>query len=214
MAVNFQDFRCVGLAWVRYRCGRDVLAGRSFCVGWVGQSSCFLLALAVVGLSSSAALAELKCRGPEPDRVQAARTEVPARVRLERIDGRELLAGQANRRRVSSRLKLRREFFAMRRVERRIAEVWRRQVPAALPLGDIRVEHKLKANGRESLEAVQTDNVEFRLPVVLRPTRPRVLCRRGDKKIVAGGVILEMPLSSLPAAGRYHLQIETKVTLR
>jgi hypothetical protein len=171
-----------------------------------------LYSLAVVMSVGSEANAQLTCQSKSFTDL-ADRTEVNERVRLDRIRGNELLDDEGRSRRIRHRSQLFMQHRRVRRVVRRIPDLWRRQIPSTVRPTALRVEHRLRANGIDASGAVSDENISHQLPIVMRRIPPRVVCKREGKQIVEGGVILEFPLNGLPAAGRYQVQIETNVEL-
>lgn len=141
------------------------------------------------------------------------RTEVIRDARLERIDARDLLTDPRRARRMRHRSELDRGFEPVRHVVRRVPRLWRKRIPAGVPLHALRIEHRVGSAGLDNATAVQRRDVSLDLPVIVRPTRPVVVCRGAGFQIVEGGVMVEFPISRLPAGGRYHLDIETDVRL-
>ncbi|MBU2533933.1 MAG: hypothetical protein KKB37_14425 [Alphaproteobacteria bacterium] len=175
------------------------------------------LASAIVAFASAAqpAMARLSCNeAPRAaTRVRAESTDVRPQIRLDRIGSSELIGNNRTERRYRHRGDLVAPPFEVRRIVRQIPDLWRRRIPAGISPSALRVEHQLVMSGSRTNAAVQTDNIDSQLPVVIRPTPPVVLCKQGDYQIVEGGVLLEFPLSGLPSSGRYQVEIETRVEL-
>lgn len=170
------------------------------------------LAVVTVTGGSIVANAELSCQSVSASSLMQ-RTQVQPTVRLERIRGSELIDGERRVKRLRHESELYLSRFGVRRIARRIPNLWRRQIPLNVSPAALRVKHRLKSNGAETSAAVAESNVRHRLPIVIRRIRPRVLCKRNGQQLVEGGVILEFPLASLPAMGRYQVEIETSVEL-
>jgi len=170
------------------------------------------LTVTVAMTSSSFAETELSCTSASVSSL-TQQTQVQPRIRLERIRGSELLDGERQVRRVRHESDLSVDRSGVRRISRRIPNLWRRQIPLNVSPTTLRVRHWLRSNSGATGAAVAESNVRHRLPIVLRRIRPRVLCKHNGQQLVEGGVVLEFPLAGLPADGRYNVQIETSVQL-
>lgn len=98
-------------------------------------------------------------------------------------------------------------------IRRAIPELWWRLVPVDVDPGRIRVDYRLLIDGKETNELRHVGTGERGLAMNLRPIAPVVRCRRGDKNIVVGGVVLELNPHTLRHAGKYNVDVEVTVEL-
>ncbi len=176
------------------------------------RSGC-LAALLVVLLLVTAEDAAARPCSPALAATRTMATEVLREVRLDRIGARDLLSDVRSVRRLRHRSELFTPEPGVRRIERRLARLWTKRVPADVPLDALRIDHRIRASGLDGATAVQLSDVNFELPLRIRPTRPRVVCEGPGYRIVEGGAVVELVISRLPAAGRYNVEIETEVSV-
>ncbi|MGD9829915.1 MAG: hypothetical protein AB7E70_20810 [Hyphomicrobiaceae bacterium] len=136
-------------------------------------------------------------------------------LHLERVTAREIYADSTDvARTVRSLEDLARAAPRRSRIVRRIDTFWQRKLPATVDLARLRVEHRLVSRGGALAGFAHTAVVDRVMPFRLIPLPPVVVCTSSTYVIVSGGVVIELMLDALPAAGRYHVDIETIVEQR
>lgn len=167
-----------------------------------------LVFIALVSMSIPALARNCNALSPA---VGNGRTEMAKQARIDRISARDLLGDVRRARRVRHRQDLFSSERAVRRVLRHLPRLWTKRVPLHVPLHALRVSHRVRAAGLEGSAAVQRSDVSLELPIHVRETRPRLVCKGQSYKVVEGGVVIEFVFDRLPAGGRYHFEIDTEV---
>jgi hypothetical protein len=173
-----------------------------------GDVALVFISLAIVSVPALAR----NCNALSPD-ISNGRTELVQQARIDRISARDLLGDVRRARRVRHRQDLFSSEQVVRRVVRQIPRLWTKRVPLHVPLHALRISHRVRAAGMEGSAAVQRSDVSLELPIHVRETRPRLVCKGRSYKVVEGGVVIEFVFDRLPAGGRYHFEIDTEVTV-